>query len=698
MIKSFNSSVARRRSKFRPEPPLPEISGSSATTNESHSQKVFLISLLLIVAVFFSFSLQAWQADFPLPVFQTKKFFNTTFSDYYFYSQELQRNTFPLWNQYKGGGSTFLGEPQQNLFNPVNLLFLRILPFPQSLKFLYLLTALAAASGTFLYLRLLNIKPFFSLLGSVVFVFSGHFISQISDFPQFQGVSFLPWIFWQIHRLRQKPNFQGAILAGLILALQALSGPIGFVFLTWLLAFFYIVQPYFISTRRRSKTNMKTINLSIIYLFLAIILALGLSAVKLIPLRELALSGRKALTFFYSSSYPLKDLGSLINPLARVNFSVFIGVTPFLSIIIAFTFLRKQLKKILPFILFSLSVCLACLLLTIPQKSPLYIFYLFPIFNLTETPVVFMTFLTWFLVIIFALLLNLLFQKKRYLAVMLGIITLVELFIFNTHNYPSKSTRRLIGSLEENSPLIQKIRETDRKVWIVLSEPVDEIFALEPDNNLLWGIRLFNAEFEGNKRHQLFLALVHQGLEFNREKRELSLSPASQRLLALYSVKYLVTPMKVTNLSLIVQQSSFNFYEIPSSLPEKRVVDNIIIAETQKQLADFLQSREFDGSKSTVLEKQIQSKGVLTISQNYLPGWRAKFNNQTWIDVAPANLNQQAVSLENRNVDEPLLSFLPHSLKIGAIISSISLGFCFLIILGGYKVEKSFSSRLFFSK
>jgi len=554
-----------------------------------------------------------------------------------------------------------------------------MVPFPQNLKILYLICFTLAALGVFFYLRLLNVTSWVALWGAFFFIFSGHFISQISDFASLQAISFLPWVFWQTHKLILRPKMKKIILLGLILALQLLSGPIGTALLTWLLAFSYtlVLSLFdFGAFTSRAKNEFLQIGLLVSHFLLSLFISLVLSAIKLLPLKELGAFEEHTLTFFFAWSYPLKALVSFLNPFAKVKFSLFIGTFPFLSLIIVFVFFQKQLRKIFLLLLFNILACLGCFLLAIPRHSPFYIFYLFPPFNLTETPLVFISLSIWFLTVALVFLLNPFFSsKKSGLAFILVVFSLLELALFNARNLPRQTTNQLISSLKKDFPFVQEIKR-EEKIFFLDPKPSANILPLEANNNILWQIKSFNSNFGGTKRFQRLLYLIYHEIEFDIEKNKLFVSSRGQKLLALQSVKYLVTSVEVTNLKLMSKQSGFNFYEIPSPVPEKRTVNHLIFAETQKELIDLLLSKELDASNSAILEEQPPSNQAVMISQSFLPGWKARFNHQIVIDVLPANLNQQAIPLIGEISGEPSLFFFPQSLKTGAIISLTTLGFC----------------------
>lgn len=78
----------------------------------------------------------------------------------------------PLWNPYSFSGMPLLANQQSAVFYPFNLFFF-ILPFPATWTMLVILQPLLAGLFMYLYLRNLKLPTVSSLLGSIVFAFSG---------------------------------------------------------------------------------------------------------------------------------------------------------------------------------------------------------------------------------------------------------------------------------------------------------------------------------------------------------------------------------------------------------------------------------------------------------------------------------------------------------------------------------------------
>lgn len=82
----------------------------------------------------------------------------------------------PLWNPYSFSGTPLLANMQSAAFYPLNILFL-ILPFSIAWSLLIFFQPLLAGIFLYMYLRNLKIDMWASVIGSIVFAFSGFFTS-----------------------------------------------------------------------------------------------------------------------------------------------------------------------------------------------------------------------------------------------------------------------------------------------------------------------------------------------------------------------------------------------------------------------------------------------------------------------------------------------------------------------------------------
>lgn len=402
--------------------------------------------LICLILLFFCVYFRPWENDFPIPRYNSKEFFNKTYSNYFYYSQEIKQNRLPLWNSLVGNGSTFLTEPDHSLFNPINLIVLRLLPFPFNLKILYLLSYLIAGTGIYLFIKSFKNVKANPLAGACIFLFFGPFLSLTSDLSLLQSLSYLPWLFLLANK--------SIVWGSLILAMQILSGPIELALITLILLFLYY----------RS--------LKIIITFC---LALILSAVKLMPFFDLSNFITADLKYFFKNS---SNLGSL---------SFFY---PSLIALTALIFTRKNF--------YFLVIFIFCLLMSAPAISPFYIFYILPPFYWLTRPQIFFSLSGFFLAVAGSLVWRKIFS----------LFLLLELGFFTYLNLPQRTINQVISNLEKELPFIREVQQQGAKIWFNDKEVSSGIKALQPNNNVLWQIPALGSYERGSKRHQLFMSLI----------------------------------------------------------------------------------------------------------------------------------------------------------------------------------------------
>lgn len=98
---------------------------------------------------------------------------------------------FPLWNPYSFSGTPLLANLQSAAFYPLNFLFF-IFPFNFTWGFLVLLQPLLASLFMYFYLNNLRLKKIASLVGSMVFAFSGFSIAWLEWNTVLHAILWLP--------------------------------------------------------------------------------------------------------------------------------------------------------------------------------------------------------------------------------------------------------------------------------------------------------------------------------------------------------------------------------------------------------------------------------------------------------------------------------------------------------------------------
>ncbi len=116
-------------------------------------------------------------------------------------TRSLLAGHFPLWNPHIFMGVPFLANSQAGLLYPLNWLFLWVEP-PKQVAYSVGLHIWIAGVGAYLFARHgLKLKVSPSLVGGIVFAFSGFLGAQVEHLNQLQVSAWLPWIFLIFDRI-----------------------------------------------------------------------------------------------------------------------------------------------------------------------------------------------------------------------------------------------------------------------------------------------------------------------------------------------------------------------------------------------------------------------------------------------------------------------------------------------------------------
>ena len=307
----------------------------------------------------------------------------------------LRAGRVPLWNPDIFMGAPFLANSQVGFFYPLNWPLWLLLPTPYAVTATILLHLVIGGLGAYgVGRRLLRLGQMGALLTAVSFTLGGYVTAQVEHVNQLQGMVWLPWFFVVAGRLEigdwRLVGRQAWWLAGLF-ALQLLAGHTQTVFVTvvglgvWLLTNLWHNYRGFVRVRPR---------LSVSYLLLPFILggvmALGLTAVQLLPTLELSqLSSRQGglpvnevLSFSWN---PLLAAHSLLPAWGQSLFSEYVAFLPLTVLLLAGVgaWQWRHNKHVLPLII----LVFVGLLLALGQFNPLnWLLARLPGFDLFRAP------------------------------------------------------------------------------------------------------------------------------------------------------------------------------------------------------------------------------------------------------------------------------------------------------------------------
>lgn len=233
----------------------------------------------------------------------------------YFYHQ-LKRGILTLWDPTLGTGAPFLGggthhpmflQAHLHLFYPLNLLLLGLVERGQHiphlvLQYHHLLHYAMAGAFTYVYARTLGLERFAASVSGIAFMFSGFMLAHIAHWTMIDTMAWLPAILACLVRAHVTQRPRWGALGGLALGVAFLAGhPQLFyhVALTTVALGLTLVA-------RRAASGEPWRRLATI-LLLAPVVALGVSAVQLVPSWEMAVASHRA-----GLGYDWKTTGSLL--------------------------------------------------------------------------------------------------------------------------------------------------------------------------------------------------------------------------------------------------------------------------------------------------------------------------------------------------------------------------------------------------
>lgn len=139
--------------------------------------------------------------------------------------QQLRNLDGPWWNPLLFGGYPQFADPQAMTFQPTVVLPLLLSPLPSMSGFtvVVLLHVLLAGLGALVVARSYGLHPASRMLFALTLMFGGVAASRMQHVPMIVSYAWLPWLWWGLRGLSQRPGPATAALAGLFGGLCALQ-------------------------------------------------------------------------------------------------------------------------------------------------------------------------------------------------------------------------------------------------------------------------------------------------------------------------------------------------------------------------------------------------------------------------------------------------------------------------------------------
>lgn len=265
---------------------------------------IIFILIIIVLILFFNRNI--------VLTFFNKVVFGIDLHNFYcwrsFTTETLLQGKIPLWCPYTFGGYPFLASLQPAVFYPATILYL-FLPINIAYNTEILVTMLLMAIFMYLWLRELSLAKVSTLIGIIIFIFSGFVAYRIyaGHINHIRALLWLPLIFYLTQKgLKAKNNYRlliYGIICGWMVSFQISAGIPQFVIYTMLALFLFI----FIAIVSSDKNFKKGI------IFIAIINVLGglLSSIQILSTLEGFKLSCINKSFDYATSFSLPPVGLL---------------------------------------------------------------------------------------------------------------------------------------------------------------------------------------------------------------------------------------------------------------------------------------------------------------------------------------------------------------------------------------------------
>lgn len=548
-------------------------------------EKIVLMSAFFLIFIFFIRLFYSQSNLFMIPDFGESDVLHLNLPFKSILSESLKKNQWPIWTPYLKNGFPILAEGQIGTFYLPNLIFFKFLPLVPAYNISLVLSYFLIFWGTFLFLREFSHSKVPSLIGAIIFTFSGFFSVHLNHFNLLQAASLMPWLFWSYLRLLKKPTYKNMILSAFFAGQQIFTGHFYMVLITYVgIALFWFYYLLSLKDKILSTKNLKRYLLFLLSLFVSLML----SAIQLLPTIELWRNSNRAggldFTTVTSFPYPVKHLITFLFPYffgspasgTYPSFSsdwgifwentAYLGWLPVIFCLMAL-FQLKNIK-----IRIGFGILIVSLLLVLGKDSPLYfIFSYFP-FNLFRVPSKFLLLTAFSITIISTSVLEKIWQGCLFLEPKIKMASYFFIFIILaiivgdeyrfSYSYPPVSPSSWWLSKPE---ILENIDFKNTKIMSVAA-PVawNDIFlkkgwqniedytflnnTLYQNSNVFHHLRQTNINTGGliPRRFNVLSSLVND-ISFDKTVKIATLSSLAKNTINLAGINYLTSPYKIND-------------------------------------------------------------------------------------------------------------------------------------------------------
>ncbi len=269
---------------------------------------VVLISFLLFWRLVFAGEVLYWG----LPLYQFYPWHRLVV-------EAIRAGHLPLWTDLLGNGAPLLANHQSATFYPLNLIYF-VMPVEQAMGYSVVLHLIMAGLFAYAWGQTIGLSRAGAIITGLSFMLSGFFVSRTQFITIINSAAWLPLLFLLADRLARRRTLPDAVWLGVALALQFLAGHAQLWFYSlWAVIVYGLARAWVMRWPRFGENDpaptgqqssdqkrglsyvlsqwQSTVHSQrpvVVLLACAVVIALCLSAIQLLPTAELALNSQRA--------------------------------------------------------------------------------------------------------------------------------------------------------------------------------------------------------------------------------------------------------------------------------------------------------------------------------------------------------------------------------------------------------------------
>ena len=211
---------------------------------------------------------------------------------HHYLGERLAHGEVPLWDPHRFGGTPFAADIAVGLWYPPNWLYAFGHP-------LHVFTVISVASGlialllVYWFLRVLRLHPYAAAFGAIGFAFSAFIVKWATNEPVTASVIWIALPLGGLEVARRGKRWRGTLLAAAGLALAVVGGHAQLALFVWLTAFVWTAIDLAATTVHARRAGLplgvlpRRLAAAAAPAAVAVALALGLTAVQLLPTKQM---------------------------------------------------------------------------------------------------------------------------------------------------------------------------------------------------------------------------------------------------------------------------------------------------------------------------------------------------------------------------------------------------------------------------